>query len=259
MIIGEKVQYWKNGEMKTFMYYEHTYKIKDLEKPLRRWYRMHPYAKRINKHWICNDYRIDQQRPQRNVYSERYLKIVQMTEMEEKIFDKLIKDIEKDINYPTVWDDGKTRHYEDTIHCPNCGKRRKVLTSKTHCEFCGFVFSNAKKCPKCKDLNLMYVDICKHCGYDFNSKSEDEIKIDYEEEIRCPICDSIHIYDGVCGICEFDFRNKKQCAKCKKWIDIEDKYCGYCGQKQIMFVECSKCGEKNHSKNKFCNHCGEKL
>lgn len=271
MIIGEKVQYFdkKSGEMKPFMYYEHTYKTSDLEKPIRKWYRMHPYAKRISKHWICNDYRIDQQRPQRNVYSERYLKIVQMTEMEEKFFDKLIKDIEKDINYPTVWDDGKTRHYEDTIHCPNCGERRKVLTSKTHCEFCGFAFSKfyVKKCPKCKDLNLIDEKVCRHCGYDFNSKIGDEVK-HRKSPIICSECEKKNNpNNNYCVGCNHklkkidvnDEKYRQYCEYCGNQLKKEDKYCCECGKKvikKILKVKiCPVCGKWCNS-NEYCWNCG---
>ena len=84
--------------------------------------------------------------------------------MEKKVLDNVINKIEKNINYPTVYDDGENIYYEDTIHCPKCGKRRKVLTSKTNCEECGFEFSKAKKCLKCKDLNLNEYNYCVHCG-----------------------------------------------------------------------------------------------
>ena len=158
-----------------------------------------------------------------------------MTEMEEKFFDKLIKDIEKDIDYPTVWDDGKTRHYEDTIHCPNCGKRRKVLTSKTYCEFCDIAFSKfyVKKCPKCKDLNLIDEKVCRHCGHDF-----------YQKE--CEVNDEI-------------VKDVKRCKYCRKEIGMDDRYCIYCGRKQEEIIKCSNCGKSNISNNKFCSECGGKL
>ena len=39
--------------------------------------------------------------------------------------------------------------------------RRKVLTSKTHCEFCGFEFSESVKCSECGGLNLKNSDVCR--------------------------------------------------------------------------------------------------
>ena len=257
MRIGVRVQYVdkRTGEMKLFSYVEYTYKASNVGKPIRRWYKYNPYAKRISKHWICQDYRIDQQRPQRNVYSEAYLKIVEITEMEENVLDEIIEELEKDRDYPTVWDDGKNSYYEDTIHCPNCGKRRKVLTSETHCEFCGFEFCKALKCPKCKDLSLKNSNYCIHCGYDFNLKKKKKI---YDEVIRCPKCGCVKSKDSnFCRNCFFDFSNKKQCPKCKRIINDEDRFCNYCSQEQIGFVECNNCSKKNNMDNNFCTKCGE--
>lgn len=266
MIIGVRKHYFKNGEMKLFSYYEKTYDIRKFNKVITKWYKRNPYAKRVSKHWICCDYRIDQQRPQRNVYSEAYIKIVQMTEMEEKFIDNIIKGIEKDIEYPTVWDDGKNIHYEETIYCPNCGKRRKVLTSESHCEYCGFEFDKAKVCPKCNGLNLKGSDECRICGYEFRKESyvkNNDFKVkknEYNNVILCPKCNTRKSkYYHTCQSCGFDFDKNKQCPKCEHWIDENDKYCGYCGQKLLMFKRCSKCGRKNKENNKYCTECGNRL
>lgn len=267
MIIGVRKQYVKNGEMKLFSYYEETYNTVTIHRPLDRWYKNNPYAKRISKHWITCDYRIDQQRPQRKVYAEAYIKIVQMTEMEEKVLDRHIERLEKDREYPTVWDDGKNTYYEETIYCPNCGERRKVLTSKTHCEFCGFEFNKAKKCPKCNGLNLKGSDECRICGYKFRKESfvkNDTFEVAKDEYandiIKCPNCNTKKSkYFDKCTECGFDFSKKKQCPKCKRWVNEKDNYCGYCGQKLIVMKECSNCGKKNKSENKYCNYCGSIL
>lgn len=165
MIINRRIYIWKkNGDLELMSRTPYTYKISEIEKKIREWYRFNPYAKKVNENWICSDYRIDQQRPQRKVYSEKYIEIVSISEMEKVVLNEVIQKIESEINYPTVWDDGKNEYYEDTIHCPKCMKRRKVLTSHSHCEFCGFEFSKSKKCPKCKDLSPSDSNFCIHCG-----------------------------------------------------------------------------------------------
>lgn len=266
MKIETRVYRLKDGKMKIFSNIKNTYSILDMDKPFKKWYRRNPYAKRINENWICQDYRIDQQRPQRNIYSGAYIKIISITEMEEKHLDKLIDELESKIDYPTVWDDGYNNYYEETIYCPNCGKRRKVLTSHTHCEFCGFEFDKAKKCPKCNGLNLKGSDECRLCGYVFRRKSfinnEDfEVKKDDEiEKINCPICNEKKSkYFDVCQNCGFVYRGKKLCPQCKSWVCENDKFCCHCGQEMLILVECDKCGKKNNVENNYCNGCGNRL
>lgn len=266
MKISRNIYRFKNGEMKLFRKYEEIYDIISINAPIRRWYRKNPYAKRVDKNWICSDYRVDQQRPQRNVYSEAYIEIISMTDMEEVHFDRLIENLEKDIEYPTVWDDGKNEYYEETIYCPKCGKRRKVLTSETHCEFCGFEFSKALKCPKCNTMYLKGDDECKKCGYVFRKESfinnnDYEVKKDeYIQSVKCPKCGSRKSkYFSKCKECGFDFNNRKECPKCNCWVDESDKYCGNCGMKLKVLIECENCGEKNNSENRYCNYCGNKL
>jgi len=164
MIIDEKIYIFPNGNMRLLSKTRYTYKIDEIEKKLKKWYSLHPYSKKINETVFCGDYRIDQQRPQRNVYSEVYWKIISISEMEKRVLDETVKKIESNINYPTVYDDGKNIYYEETIHCPNCGRRRKVLTSKTNCEYCGFEFSKGERCPNCNDLNLKNSNYCIQCG-----------------------------------------------------------------------------------------------
>ena len=263
MKIGIKTQYLKNGEMKLFSYVEHTFKMSEMDKPIRKWYKHNHYAKRLNKKWICQDYRIDQQRPQRNVYSEAYIKIVEISEMEEIHLTKLINELESKIDYPTVWDDGKNRYYEDTIHCPNCDKRRKVLTSKTHCEFCGFEFAKALKCPKCKDLSPTGSNHCIHCGHDLNVKSR------LRKYIPCTECNKLNSpsnnYCIVCGhkLQEISSDDKvlyrKYCSKCGKVLGKDDNFCIYCGhdknEKTTKTKVCSVCGTWC-SDDKYCWNCG---
>ena len=264
--MGVRLYNFKNGKMNLISNYEKTYDIISMGKPIRKWYKRNPYAKRISKHWICRDYRIDQQRPQRNVYSEAYIKIVNITDIEEMYLTELINEIEKDIIYPTVWDNGEERFYEETIYCPKCGKRRKVLTSETHCEYCGFEFNKAKKCPKCNGLNLRGSDECRICGYKFRKKSfinnEEFVveKNEKSEKIRCPICNEKKSnFFNVCKNCGFDFTHKKQCVNCGKWVNDEDKFCMYCGQKLNVYIICDNCSSKNKLGNNYCNNCGEKL
>ena len=262
MKLDERLYYFKNGEMKLLSSWKMTFKISNVEKPIRKWYRQHPYSKRLNKKWICGDYRIDQQRPQRKVYSEWYLKIVEITEMEERYLDDLIKKIESEIDYPCVWDDGKNRYYEDVIHCPNCGKRRKVLTSKTNCEFCGFEFKKALKCPNCKDLSLNGSEKCIHCGYEFHKKDNpfERINRNGVEIIRCPKCGSVKLDNcDKCRCCNFNFKNKKKCVRCKSWVDEDSNFCNMCGQKLEMFIYCGNCGFKNSLEYNFCSKCGCRL
>lgn len=261
MKIDERIYYYRNGGMKLLSSTKTVFKISTIEKPIRKWYRHNPYSKRLNEEWICGDYRIDQQRPQRKVYSECYLRIFDMSEMEKNFIDKLIKDIEKDIEYPTVWDDGENRYYEKTIYCPNCGKRRKVLTSKTHCEFCGFKFSEAIECKKCGALNLKDSNVCIKCGNDFRVKEvKKEDNIVYEEIVRCPKCGSVKSEENhKCRCCDFDFDSKKECVNCHSWVDENDNFCNNCGQKLGMFKICKCCGKKNDGKYSFCGRCGNKL
>lgn len=246
-----------------------TYQTLDMLGVMKRidyWYKDFPYAKRINDKYICSDYRIDQQRPQRNVRSDYYIKIVSITPMEEIWFDKLIEKYENKIDYPTTWDDGENRYYEETIYCPKCGKRRKVLTSHTHCEFCGFEFNKAIKCPKCNSLNLKGSNHCINCNYEFRKESfinnkEYKVKKDeYIEKIKCPKCGTNKSkYFDTCQNCGFEYKNKKECPKCHEWIDEKDKYCCHCGQKQIVYIKCEKCGSTNKNENNYCKNCGEKL
>ena len=259
--------YFEDGKAYKLSNTEKVFNIYEGDLFFRRWYRKNPYAKRLNPNCICCDYRIDQQRPQRNVYSEAYVFIKQMTEMEKKQINSLINSIEENIEYPTVWDDGETRHYEETIYCPNCGKRRKVLTSKSHCEHCGFEFSNALKCPHCNTLNLKGSKYCTKCGYEFRKESfitNEEYKVKknkYDIEIiRCPKCNEKKSkYFDTCQNCGFDYSDKKRCPNCETWIDKKDKFCGECGQKLLVKVKCEECGNENNIENKYCNYCGNKL
>lgn len=266
MKVITKIFYTHDGKMSLIYNDEKTCNKLKASQIIRRWYRKNQYAKRVDKEWICSDYRVDQQRPQRNVYSEAYIQITSMTEMEETYIDTTIKSLEMNREYPTVWDDGKNEYYEETIYCPNCGKRRKVLTSKEHCEFCGFEFSKAKKCPKCNSLNLKGSNYCIKCNYEFRKKSfinNDDFEVKKKEKndvVKCPICNKNKSeYFDTCQNCGFDFTKNKQCPKCKKWINNEDKYCGYCGQKLKVFVECKNCGKKNDNENRFCTGCGKKI
>ena len=186
MKIGNRVYYFKNGEMKLLSNVEQIYDIHSFRKPIIKWYRRNPYAKRINKTWICKDYRIDQQRPKRNVYSEAYLKIIDITEIEERYLSNLINDLESKINYPKVISDD--------------GENYKIV---------------------------------------------------YEEKVKKHNNDKKRI--------KKDYSNKKQCHRCKEWINEDDKYCIYCGVKQLKVVECVKCGKKNKVSNKYCSNCGDKL
>lgn len=259
MIIDEKVYIFPNGNMRLLSKTRYTYKINEIEKKLKKWYALHPYSKKINEKVFCGDYRIDQQRPQRNVYSEVYWKIISISEMEKKVLNETVKKIESNIDYPTVWDDGENRYYEDTIHCPKCGKRRKVLTSKTHCEFCGFEFDNAKKCPKCKDLSLKNSNHCNHCGHDFNEKQIEKNIVEKEEIIRCPKCGEVKLKENdYCRKCNFNFNDKKRCVKCNTYVDDEDKFCYNCGQKLVVLKKCT-CGKKNEIGKNYCSGCGKKL
>lgn len=260
-MLDERLYYFKNGQMNLLSSSKITCKISSMEKIIKKWYAHHPYSKKLNDKWICGDYRIDQQRPQRKVYSEQYLKIVEITEMERNYLDKLIEKIESDIDYPTVWDNGEERHYEKTIYCPKCGKRRKVLTSKTHCEFCGFEFNKAIECEKCGALNLKDNNVCTICGNEFNKKyiSKNNIK-EFVEIIRCPKCGSVKSdYNDNCRCCNFNFNDKKQCVKCHSWVDEDDNYCNQCGQKLEVQVKCKYCNKKNNSEYEYCSGCGRKL
>lgn len=266
MKVSIKVYRFDDGDMKIFMNSEKVCDKIKASKKIKSWYNKNPYAKRVDKEWICSDYRVDQQRPQRNVYSEAYMNITSMTEMEEKYIDFFIKSLEEHIEYPTVWDDGEKMYYEETIYCPNCGGRRKVLTSKTHCEHCGFEFSKAKKCPKCNALNLKGSNHCTKCNYEFKKKSfinneNFEVEKDeYIDIIRCPVCNERKSkYFDNCQSCGFDFSSNKECPNCKKWVDKDDKYCGHCGQKLTMMKKCSNCGKENKSENNYCNYCGMKI
>lgn len=241
----------KDGEFKERSKWHHIWQEIEMVEMINKWYKRHPYAKRLNKYWICGDYRIDQQRPQRNVISDNYIKIISISEMEEMKLTKLITSLESQINYPTMWDDGKNEYYEETIYCPQCGKRRKVLTSKIHCEFCGFEFEKAKKCPKCNNLNLKENNYCIHCGHKFIEKKANEI-------IRCPKCGRVKSeYDTHCRMCNFDFSKYTQCPKCGKLTEKRN-YCLYCGEK-LQRIKCSECGEKNNLENKYCKYCGNNL
>ena len=266
MLIGIRIYTFKDGEMKLWSNSEKVYNILNVYKLIEHWYRRHPYAKRVSEKWICQDYRIDQQRPQRNVYSQAYIKLVSMSEMEKRYMDSLIKGIEKDIEYPTVYDDGEHMFYEKTIYCPNCNKRRKVLTSKTHCEFCGFEFDDALKCPKCEALNLKGSKECKECGYEFRKESfinNDFFEVEKNEYVYntfCPICNRRKSkYFNVCQNCGFDFSTHKQCKVCKEWVRKNDNFCCHCGNKLIKKVKCNSCGNENEEKNNYCNYCGNKL
>lgn len=266
MRLAVQMYYLKNGKMTLISNHEESYDVLSMVIPIRKWYKNNPYAKRISKEWICQDYRIDQQRPQRNVYSEAYIKIISITDMEESHLSMLIEKLESEIDYPTVWDDGKNKYYEETIYCPNCGKRRKVLTSKTHCEFCGFEFDKALKCPKCNALNMKGSKFCIKCGYKFrkepfiNNNDFEVIKNKNVEKIKCPICgEKKSKYFNKCQNCGFDYENKKKCVKCGEWVDEDDEVCCFCGQKLSVFVKCQDCGENNNTKNNYCTKCGEKL
>ena len=70
MEISIEIYRFDNGNMRLFKSYVDTYDVISMSIPISRWYRKNDYAKRIDKWWICQDYRIDQQRirnPKRNV------------------------------------------------------------------------------------------------------------------------------------------------------------------------------------------------
>lgn len=269
MITEERIYYLEKGKMKLLSRYRHTYKINEFKKLITKLYRIHPYAKKLNDEWICGDYRIDQQRPQRKVYSEYYLKIISISEMEKKELNKLIKEKESQIDYPTVWDDGENRYYEDTIHCPKCGKRRKVLTSHTHCEFCGFDFRETKKCSDCGDLSLKNSDYCNHCGYDFVNKISKKKKKNTRKKITCSECRTVNNGENkYCIKCGHKLKKipkssdiyKKYCTYCGKVVKRGEDYCNECGNEVKKKVKkekiCPVCGEWNDKEDEFCWNCG---
>ena len=95
MIINRRIYIWKkNGDLELMSRTPYTYKISEIEKKIREWYRFNPYAKKLDENWICSDYRIDQQRPQRKVYSEKYIEIVSISEMEKVVLNDVIQKIE---------------------------------------------------------------------------------------------------------------------------------------------------------------------
>lgn len=256
----------KDGNWYVALKTKRTMNKLDTMKQIRKWYKHHPYAKMIDENTICGDYRIDQQRPQRNVRSDGYIKILSITDMEKRYLKKLIDELEKQIEYPTLWDNGEEVFYEETIYCPKCGERRKVLTSETHCEFCGFEFSKAKKCPICNTLNLKGSKSCKKCDYEFRNESfikNDDFEVKKNDEnnvVKCPKCNGRKSqYFDKCQNCGFDFNGKKECPICHHWVDEKDKFCCHCGQELIVLLECSNCGKKNNSKNNFCSGCGVRL
>lgn len=272
MIIGNRIYRFKNGKKILLSNVYGTFNIRNFDKPIRKWYRKNPYAKKLDEKWICQDYRIDQQRPQRNVYSEAYLEIKEITEIEKRYLDKLIEELEKDIDYPTVWDDGENWYYEETIYCPDCGKRRKVLTSETHCEFCGFEFSKAKNCPKCNRLNLEDNVFCTECGHDFHKEDVDEKDVeivhDNSKKIYCSECCHVNVGNNYCTECGHKLRkvineeiDKKYCQDCGCKVDKNAKYCTECGSRigiSEEFVKCAVCGEwiGRFYEDRYCVNCG---
>lgn len=126
MKIRTHVLFYSNGEMKPLVRSEKTYDILNYSMLIRRFYRKNPYAKRIDKNWICQDYRIDQQRPIRNVYSEGYLEIVYMTEMEEMSLNNMIKLLEKDRIYPFICPYCETENMKGNNYCIKCGNKLEV-------------------------------------------------------------------------------------------------------------------------------------
>ena len=265
LIFEERVYYYYKREMRLLSSYTYTYKISKIEKHIRKWYLIHPYAKKLNDEWICSDYRIDQQRPQRKVYSEGYIKIINISEMEKNFLNKLIEEIESEIDYPCVWDDGENRYYEDVIHCPKCGEFRTSLSSKSHCEKCGFEFKKTIKCPKCKDLSLKGSEKCSHCGHKFRKESfinndDFEVKKGSVEIVRCPKCGSVKSkYNHQCRNCGFDFEGKKQCIKCHHWVSDDSHFCMYCGQRLNVLKKCKYCGSMNDDSNSYCTECGKEI
>lgn len=265
MQIEYRIYHLVNDKWEIALY---SYKALDrlsMIKEFNKWYKDNPYAKRVGKTMICSDYRIDQQRPQRDVRSDAYIVINSMTELEERLFDGLIEGLESKIDYPTTWDDGENTYYEETIYCPNCGERRKVLTSHNFCEFCGFEFSKAVRCPECNGLNLKGADKCRLCDYEFRKESfinnnEFEVKKNKDNEIiRCPECKTLKSrYFDTCQKCGYDFKHKKECPHCKELIDDKDNYCMYCGQKQIILIECKDCHKEIRNDDVYCKYCGQK-
>lgn len=266
MKLEERLYYYGNGKMNLFTKFRKTYNIANVYKPLKIWYKKHPYAKRLDDGWICSDYRIDQQRPQRRVFSEGYIKFVEITEIEEKVVDKIISELESKIDYPCVWDDGEHSYYEEKIICPNCHKERKVLTSETECEFCGFKFDEAFKCSECGALNLKGSDECINCHTKFNKKSfinNEEVEIIKNKEnksVKCPVCNTRKSkYFDECQNCGFTYHDKKQCPICHKWIKKGDNFCQYCGTKQKVYIKCKNCGKEMDNEKNYCTKCGVKL
>lgn len=170
MRIGNRIYYFENGEMKLLSNVEQTFNIYSFREPIIKWYRKNPYAKRINQKWICKDYRIDQQRPKRNVYSEAYLKIIEITEIEERHLTDLIKKLEENINYPKViFDNGKEYvidekiKKEEKIKC----EEKMIKVEKIHCSKCGMLIHNEDNyCCYCGEKQESR--ICKKCGSKIN-------------------------------------------------------------------------------------------
>ena len=260
--LGKRRQWWCNKKQ--------LYRG-GISKSMMEYYKKFPFAKRLDEKWICCDYRIDQQRPQRNVYSEAYIEIRNVMPLEKKELDDIISSLEEKINYPTVWDNGKYAFYEETIICPNCNHQRKSLTSVTHCEHCGYEFDKGIKCKECGTLNLENSEECKKCGCKFDKRGYEDIKIrlkDFIEEIRKGKSDK-----EACEIVDLDYVDVYDWLKKGKngvgyeysWLKDEyDKakwdYYNYHKRNNVNNkIICHNCGSKNDKNNRFCEMCGEKI
>ena len=182
MKISNRLYYFEDGKMKLLSNVEQTFNIYNFRKPIIKWYKKNPYAKRINKEWICKDYRIDQQRPMRNVYSEAYLKITNITKIEERYISDLINELENKIKYPKViYDDGKEYVYKEnneevksnkikkrkfkdnvnSIHCHNCNSI--INKNDNYCSYCGVKQIKLIKCKYC-ECEIKNKNYCSNCG-----------------------------------------------------------------------------------------------
>ena len=132
-----------------------------------------------------------------------------------------------------------------------------------------------KKCPNCNSDIDKDTRFCGNCGYDTNTKVENNVEIRCsncgaklspdlkfcpecgDRYNKCPNCKG-DIPEGatICPICKEAVPRK--CPGCgADIINKNDKFCAECGMSLVK--KCSSCGKTIEGDSKFCPECGNKL
>lgn len=113
-----------------------------------------------------------------------------------------------------------------------------------------------KECPKCHAKIDVSQRFCGSCGFDTNSKLEENESLEEKQKkITCISCGGI--LNGKSKFCPECGKKYNPCPECGSDLEERVTNCNICGY--VMPKKCTKCGNNVPQNVKFCPECGESL